>query len=73
MNSGNEDKQVLVMQKDRQYCVDCYYVIGIVTHEAPCTYQLSLQTGYEEKSTNFLRLGMSRNVRLNQTSKVARY
>jgi hypothetical protein len=32
------EKQVLIMQNDRNYCVDCYYVIAVVTHESSCTY-----------------------------------
>lgn len=73
INAGNDDKYVLIMQNDRNYCVDCYYVIGVVTHEASCTYQLSLKTGEEEESANFLRIGMSKPVKLDQNDKVARY
>ena len=28
-----EGKDIIILQADQNYCVDCYYVIGIVTHE----------------------------------------
>jgi hypothetical protein len=77
INSGNEDKQILILQNDREFCVDCYYVIGIVTHEGPCSYTLGLTTLEAEaakSTTHLLRLGMSKKIRLDaSTHKTSRY
>lgn len=34
INSLNHaDKTIVILDTDRDYCSDCYYIIGIVTHE----------------------------------------
>ena len=42
INQLNDDKTVLILQNDRWYCTDCYYIIGVVTHEGPVNYQISV-------------------------------
>jgi hypothetical protein len=76
MNSGSEDKEVLILQNDRNYCFDCYYLIGVVTHEGPAAYQLSLLASEVERneSSRLLRLGMQKTVKLSLLdSKSIRY
>ncbi len=67
INSGSDNKEILILQTDRDYCSDCYYLIGVVTHEGPATYQLSLLASEAERndSSRLLRIGMAKTVKLN--------
>jgi hypothetical protein len=76
INSGSDDKDIIVMQNDRNYCTDCYYVIGVVTHEAQASYQLQVRTLLAEKSgdsTHLLRLGQVKIVKLNALKNMTRF
>lgn len=69
LNSGvGTDREIVILQNDRSYCSDCYYIIGIVTHEGPCTYNLFLQSinAQLNYTLNLLKLGTPRNVRISR-------
>jgi hypothetical protein len=66
-NHAEADKSVLILQKDRSYCLDCYYVIAVITHEGPAVYTVTVRTLEAElglEQTHLMRLGVTQMVKL---------
>ena len=66
MNHASERKSILILSNDREYCDDCYYIIGVVTHDLAANYKLQIRELEAKKSlnTHLLRLGGSKTLKL---------
>lgn len=38
--SGDTKKSLLVLNNERQYCAQCFYLIGVVTHDLQTDYSI---------------------------------
>lgn len=57
---------MLILQGDKEYCSDCYYVVAVRTHEGKANYGVLVKAIQAERSqqVNLLRVGVPQNVRL---------
>lgn len=56
--SSVDEKTLLIKAFERNYCVYCYYLIGIVTHELDTEYILQIDgIDADFKNNQFLRIG----------------
>lgn len=66
INSINslEAKEILILQEDRNFCIDCYYLIGVVTGGSKASYSVLVRNIEAQKTyTNLLRIGEIKTVR----------
>lgn len=53
-----DSKEIIILTHDRSYCVDCQYLIGIVTHEQKAKFSLLVNSiDAEKNNTHLLKLG----------------
>lgn len=71
MDSQNsyEGKELVIMRDDRKFCKDCYYLIGIVTHEEGTRFNIQAKAIDAEKTyTHLLKIGDLRTIKFNATN-----
>ena len=62
-----EGKEIIIQQGDRNFCIDCYYLIGLVTGKTKASYSVIVKNIEAEKTyTNLLRLGEIKQIRFNK-------
>ena len=75
-NHATADKGVLVLLNDRSYCVDCYYMIAVATHQSPAQYRLTVRTieaAAIANQTHLMQLSVTQMAQLSATTGVQRY
>lgn len=67
INSTNfvSGKEIVILQDDRDFCVDCYYLIGVRTLATNAMYTLEVKSIDAYKSyQNLLRVGDNKMIKL---------
>ena len=56
--SGLSQKELLVVNQERSYCEECFYLIAVVTHEVWCEYGISVEVLNQANYNNSMLMKM---------------
>jgi hypothetical protein len=56
--SSVDERTLIIKSKDRDYCIDCYILIGVLSNEENVDYNIAIEsTDINFKNSLFLKIG----------------